>query len=170
MDDYKELLERNTRYFIDTIQKMTLLTTYAELKPLYDEALSYYYAMNAITEEAKTAVALFDAYDKQLTAVQVNSELFLRSAVELQYVDLIGVEGEYAALSECSKYYEYVDATYSENIAPQIALYERLVASYNLAVDSANETLEGSSVVASSLRANEIPVAVLAVINQLYKN
>ncbi len=170
MDDYKELLERNTRYFIDTIQKMTLLTTYAELKPLYDEALGYYYAMNAITEEAKTAVALFDAYDKQLTAVQVNSELFLRSAVELQYVDLIGVEGEYAALSECSKYYEYVDATYSENIAPQIALYERLVASYNLAVDSANETLEGSSVVASSLRANEIPAAVLAVINQLYKN
>ena len=170
MDDYKELLERNTQYFIDVIKKMTLLTTYAELKPLYDEALSYYYAMNAITDEAKEAVALFDSYDKALSAIEVNSELFVIVSQDLDFVDILGADIEYALLSECSGYYQYVDATYSADTAARMAVYEQLIANYNGAVDTANGVVETSALVASALRADEIPVAVLAVINQLYKN
>ena len=170
MDDYKELLERNTQYFIDVIKKMTLLTTYAELKPLYDEALSYYYAMNAITDEAKEAVALFDSYDKALSAIEVNSELFVRVSMDLDFVDILGADIEYTLLSECSGYYQYVDATYSADTAARMAVYEQLIANYNSAVDTANGVVETSALVASALRADEIPVAVLAVINQLYKN
>ena len=170
MDDYKELLDRNTQYFIDTIQKMSLLTTYQELKPLYDEALSYYYAMNAISDEAKAAVAIFDEYDERLTAIQINSELFVQASQDLDLISYLGVEAEFALLSECALYYDYIDVTYSESIASKLALYEDLVNSYNLAVDSANEVVETSSLIGAALRSGEIPLAVLAVINQLYKN
>ena len=170
MDDYKELLERNTQYFIDTVEKMKLLTTYAELKPLYDEALSYYYAMNAITDEAKAAVAVFDEFDKKLIAIQTNSELFIKVSADLDFVSYLDADAEYLLLSECAAYYEYVDVTYSEGIAARMQLYEGLAAAYNTEVDTANEALDTSLLLLESLRSKAVPVAILAVVNQLYKN
>ncbi|MBR5448015.1 MAG: hypothetical protein IKV40_06285, partial [Clostridia bacterium] len=170
MDDYKELLERNTRYFIDTVQKMEILTTYAELKPLYEQALEYYYAMNAITDEAKAAVAIFDDFDKALISIQTNSELFIKASQNLDLIDLVDIEERYLMLSECALYYDYLDSTYSESIAKRMALYEQLVSAYDAEVDIANEVVDTANVISGALRADEIPVPVLAVISQLYKN
>jgi len=171
MEDYKGELETHTQYFIDTVKKMETLTTYAELKPYYDEAISsYYYAMNAETEEAIAAVAKFDEYDVWLRGVETNAALFIAVSMDLDFVDILGAEAEFSLLSECAGYYECIDATYSEKLAERVAVYERLVASYNGAVSSANEAIEVSSDVVSALRAGQINSSILAVVNQLYKN
>jgi hypothetical protein len=149
---------------------MKLLTTYAELKPLYDEALSYYYAMNAITDEAKAAVAVFDEFDKKLIAIQTNSELFIKVSADLDFVSYLDADAEYLLLSECAAYYEYVDVTYSDSIVARVQLYESLAAAYNTEVDTANEALDTSLLLLESLRSKAVPVAILAVVNQLYKN
>ena len=171
MEDYKGELETHTQYFIDTVKKMETLTMYAELKPYYDEAIStYYYAMNAETEEARAAVAKFDEYDRWLRGVETNAALFIAVSMDLDFVDILGAEAEFSLLSECSGYYECIDATYSDKLAERVAIYEKLVASYNGAVSSANEAIEASSAVVSALRAAQINPSILAVVNQLYKN
>ena len=170
MEDYQERLETNTQYFIDTVQKMKLLTTYAELKPLYEQALEYYYAMNAITDEAKAAVAIFDKFDKALMSIEENSELFLKASQNIDYISILGGESRFALLNDCAPYYEYLDATYSDTIAERMLKYQELVDEYNGSVNEANEAVETSETVLAALRSNDIPVAVLAVINELYKN
>ena len=169
-EDYLELLERNTQYFIDTVNRMSAFTDYADLKPLYDEALSYYYAMNADTEAAKAAVALFDEYDKALLSIETNSELFLASSYDLDLLEYVGVDSEFTILSKCSFYYDYIDVTYSQALATRAALYEELAASYNLVADGANASIDTSIEIVSAVRSNQIPVSILAVTNQLYKN
>lgn len=171
MEDYKGELETHTQYFIGIVKKMETLTTYAELKPYYDEAISsYYYAMNAETEEAISAVAKFDEYDRWLRGVETNATLFIAVSMDLDFVDILGAEAEFSLLSECAGYYECIDATYSDKLAERVAIYEKLVASYNGAVSNANEAIESSSDVVSALRAGQINSSILAVINQLYKN
>lgn len=169
-DTYNELLERNTRYFIDTVAKMQAVNTYEDLKPLYETALSYYYAMNAITDETKAAVALFDEYDKALISMETNAKLFMAASADIDLVDILGVQAEFRILSECSLYYDYIDSTYSEALASRMAKYEKLVEAYNGAVDSVNESVETSMYITSALRADSIPSAVLAVIIEFYKN
>lgn len=169
-DTYNELLERNTRYFIDTVNKMQTVTTYRDLKPLYETALSYYYAMNAITDEAKAAVALFDEYDKALISIETNSKLFMAASADIDFAEILGVDLEFQLLSECSLYYDYIDATYSDALASRMAKYETLVAAYNGAVDSVNDSVETSMCITAALRADSIPSAVLAVITEIYKN
>ena len=121
--DFEAILKRNSQYFIDTVKKMEGLTTYAELKPIYDQALSYYYVMNVTDEQdaafAKSiedAIALFDVYDKRITAIEVNTELFLKSIVDIDLlIDVgMGLKLEFQILSEAAPYYEYLDMTYVE--------------------------------------------------------
>ena len=170
MDDYKDLLERNTQYFVDTLKKMSLFTDYADLKPLYDEALSYYYAMNADTEEAKEAVRLFDYYDELLSSIEINSQLFISVSVKLDLLDYLGVEEEFAVLSDCARYYDYIDVTYSANIASRVALYEQLAVAYTANVDAANVAVDTAADIVAALRSTQIPASILAVISQLCKN
>lgn len=169
-DTYKELLERNTRYFIDTVNKMQTVTSYADLKPLYETALSYYYAMNAITDEAKAAVALFDEYDKALISIETNAKLFMAASADIDFAEILGIDIQFQILSECALYYDYIDKTYSDALASRMAKYETLLAAYNGAVDSVNASAETSMYITSALRADSIPSAILAVIIEFYKN
>ena len=167
--DYEALLEENTAYFISTVNSMRMVSTYAELKPLYDKALSYYYSMNVGTEEADAAVLLFDEYEKALAAIEINSVLFIETAKTLDIVSILGVSAEFSILSELSGYYEYVDVTFSDELADVMFKYESMVKTYNDAVNSANKAAETASNVSSALRSNQVSVAILAAVNQLYK-
>ena len=130
--DFEGILKRNSQYFIDTVKKMEGLTTYAELKPIYDEALSYYYVMNVTDDKdpvfakaIEDAVATFDVYDRRITAIEVNTELFLKSITDLDLMIGVGMglKIEFQILSECAPYYEYLDMTYVEMVygVPEIA-------------------------------------------------
>ncbi|MBR5447050.1 MAG: hypothetical protein IKV40_01360 [Clostridia bacterium] len=169
-DTYNELLERNTRYFIDTVNKMKTLTSYADLKPLYETALSYYYAMNAITDEAKEAVALFDEYDKALISIETNAKLFMTASADIDFAEIFSIDMQFQMLSECALYYDYIDKSYSDALASRMAKYEALLDAYNGAVDSVNASAETSMYITSALRADSIPSAVLAVIITFYMN
>lgn len=122
--DFEAILKRNSQYFIDTVKKMEGLTTYAELKPIYDEALSYYYVMNVTDADPvfaaslAEALATFDVYDKRITAIEVNTELFLKSIVNVDYKIGVGLglRIEFQVLSEAAHYYEYLDMTYVEMV------------------------------------------------------
>ncbi len=168
--DYVARLEENTKQFISTVSLMASYTTYAELKPIYDTALSYYYLMNVDSEDAKAAISLFESYGDALKTIEVNSALFIAESTNLNIIDRLGPTVEYSVLSDLSKYYPYLDATYSEEIQSLMLRYDSLAEKYNSAASSANNAADTASAISSSLRSNQISVTILAGVNQLYKN
>ena len=46
VDDYIDVLESNTANFMGIVKHMQTAVTYAEIKPLFDQATVYYYAIN----------------------------------------------------------------------------------------------------------------------------
>ena len=168
--DYVARLEENTKQFISIVSSMAAYSTYAELKPLYDNALAYYYLMNVDSDEAKAAIALFDGYGDALEAVEVNSKLFIEASKNLNIIDRLGVAIEFSVLSDLSEFYPYLDSTYSEEVKDLMVRYEGLLQKYNDAVISANNAADTAGMISASLRSNQISVTVLAVVNQLYKS
>lgn len=167
--DYVLRLEENTKQFIGIVGSMAAYSTYAELKPLYDKALAYYYLMNVDSDEAKAAIALFEGYGDALEAVEVNSALFVESSKTLNILDRLGAAYEYSVLSDLSRYYPYLDVTYSDEVKTAMLRYEGLLKAYNDAVASANGAADKAGEVSCSLRSNQISVSILAAVNQLYK-
>lgn len=167
--DYILRLEENTKQFISIVGSMSAFSTYAELKPIYDNALSYYYLMNVDSDEAKAAIALFEGYGDALKTIEINSALFVESSKNLNIIDRLGVTVEYSVLSDLSKFYPYLDATYSDEVKTLMLRYDGLLKDYNDAVISANNAADTASEISSSLRSNQISVTILAVVNQLYK-
>ena len=147
---------------------MKALSTYAELKPLYDVALSYYYGMNVGSEEANAAIASFNYYEDKLESIEVNSKLFENAAVNLKFAT--GAAAIYEVLAECVQYYEYTDATYSSKVATAMQTYEAKVAEYNSQVETINAEIELATQIVASLRADQVPVAILAIVNEYYES
>lgn len=118
--DFGNILKRNTQFFIDTVKLFDGLTTYAEIKPVYDTALSYFYVMNVVDSdpvyaaEIEDAIAKFDEMSDYLVNVQINSELFVKSIQDIGYVVGLGVQYEFESLTAGAPYYEYLDKTYIE--------------------------------------------------------
>lgn len=227
--DFEGILKRNTQYFIDTVKKFEGLTTYAELKPVYDTALSYYYVMNVTDSDEdfnkaiEEAIEVFDACDKRLADIEVNTELFIKTIIDIDIVEGMGLRYEYQALSDAAPYYEYLDMTYVEmkyavpeaeepeadepadDTAPEdtakedgidseekseeeklkeeleakrrnyertikvIGIYERMYKSYNEAIDSVNAASAEAADLSVAFSADSVPVAILAIINQISK-
>jgi hypothetical protein len=174
VEDYPALLEQNTQYFIDTVKKMGSVLSYAEVKPLYDEALTYYYGMNVDSPEAAEAIAMFGAYEQSLELIAEYTKLFADSA---RYLDRARSHDElFAMLSQCMFYSQYVDATYSgkglstEKLIEYINIYNTQLAAYNGGVDVINAEIEVAGAITSAARSNKISAVVLAIVSGYYKN
>lgn len=167
-ETYSDLLEQNTQYFIDTVKKMSSALTYAEVKPLYDEALVYYYGMNVDSAEAVEAIELFNAYEITLGVIEQASGLFEAAARNLRFAKTN--DQIYLVLVQCMMYADYIDLTYSEDVAEAAESYEEALESYNARAAAINAEIYAVSDVASAVRSDEIPSVVLAIVSGIYKN
>ena len=93
--------------------------TYAELKPLYEEATEYYYSMDIVGENIDEYVALYEELRVKIAAIEGDSSMF----VAIVNGSVAGEEGKaladmtdktelYVALNACYAYTENLDDTY----------------------------------------------------------
>lgn len=170
-ESYADKLEENTRYFIDKVALMSTALTYAELKPIYDEIIDkYFYSMNVDTDEVKAAIEIFYGYEEKLTAIENDTALFIDAAATISLAEMRGIESVYEVLVKCVVYYENVDATYSAAAAEALATYEAAVANYNATARGINAEINTTLGIVAALRANSVPVAILAVVNSMINN
>ncbi len=168
---YKDLIEQNTQYFIDTVKKMNSVYTYGELKPLRDEALSYYYGMNVDSEEVQAAIEKFDEYEEKIRLIEESSQLFLDKANLLSLVSSSKNQDTiFNAIMDAMLYYQYADASYSEEMGEAVESYLKALEAYNSGVDAINSEIDVATAVSCSVRSNEISATVLATINEISKN
>ena len=172
-DDYTAVLAQNTQYFINTINHMTTVLTYAELKPLFDKATGYYYSTDANSAEAAAAAEKYIAYREQLEAYETNGAIFVGLVNGLYEANLLeGVEREdaiYAILVDCIAYVDLVDEGV-KGVASAMAAYEDALAAYNAELEIVNSDISESAKITCAVRTGSISNIVLAIVSKIFEN
>lgn len=171
--DYEAVLAQNTQYFINTINHMTTVLTYAELKPLFDKATGYYYSIDANGEEAAAAAEKYIAYREQLEAYETNGAIFIGFVNGLYEANLLkGVEREdaiYAILVNCAAYVDLVDEGV-KGVASAMTAYENALAAYNAELDIVNSDISESAKITCAVRTGSISNIVLAIVSKIFED
>ena len=171
--DYEAVLAQNTQYFINTINHMTTVLTYAELKPLFDKATGYYYSIDANGEEAAAAAEKYIAYREQLEAYETNGAIFIGFVNGLYEANLLdGVEREdaiYAILVNCAAYVDLVDEGV-KGVASAMTAYENALAAYNAELEIVNSAISESAKITCAVRTGSISNIVLAIVSKIFED
>lgn len=172
-DDYEAVLAQNTQYFVNTVNHMDTVLTYAELKPIFDKATGYYYSIDVDSEEAAAAADKYIAYREQLEAWETNGAIFVG------YVDglaaakaLTGVEREdaiYEVLVNCVDYVDLVDESV-KGVKNAMTAYETALAEYNAELEIVNSDINESAKITCAVRTRSISNIVLAIVSKIFED
>ncbi len=171
-DDYSIILEENTTYFINTVAYMGTVITYAELKPLFETATTYYHSMDVESAEASAAVDKYNDYRIMLNSLEANGAIFVGYAAKLaEAEELEGVEKQdaiFAALVNCMTYVELTDIGV-EGVAEAYEAYEEALAAYNAEYADVVEDVSESSKVVCAVRSDYMATTVLAILGKIFE-
>ena len=165
--NYKNILEANTKTFVGLVKEMSALVKYADIKPIYDKATIYYYAMNVDSEEAQAAMAEYEEIGEKLTALAENSAMFLGYADTLSS-SKIRMAQKYRALVNAKKYVELGIDDSIEGVKDAIATYNKALTEYNTVIDNINGDVSNVSNVVTAVRSGSIASVVLAVVKAIF--
>jgi len=156
--DYKKLLVENAPRFISVMKMSKHYSTYADLKPLYDEATKYYYTMNIEGEGIEECLADYEELRALITSIEKDSGAY----IDIIYGNITDEEGNaifkplseitnkqelYASLKEAYLCFENLDMTYP-GAAEAKAIYDAKYQEYNTSATQVNTELAcGESVV-----------------------
>ena len=161
--DYKNLLVQNTTKFVNVMKRVAEYDTYASLKPLYDEATTYYYSMNVEGEDIDKYVAAYDELRTFMIKTEADSAMFIAivngTAADdqgVKYAKLSTITNNaelYASLTACYGCLDNLDLTY-EGAAAAKAIYDAKYREYTNAANVANSQLDETTELVCSARGN----------------
>ena len=172
--DYKNLLTQNTTKFTNTMKAAMQYDTYAEIKPLFDEATEYYYSMDIIGEEAEYYVALYEVLRDSLVAIEGDSAMFVAivngTFDGADYDPLAEITDKtdlYISLNACYSYMTYLDTTY-EGAAEAKAVFDAKYAEYIGSAELVNAQLHQTLDTACAARGMWDIDSIVAFVNSLF--
>ena len=171
--DYKNLLTQNTTKFANAMKAATQFNTYAELKPLYEEATEYYYSMDIVGEGIEDYVALYEALRAQISAIEADSSMFVAivengiDGVCAPLAEITDKTELYVSLNACIAYTGNLDDTY-EGVAAARATYDAKYAEYMGTVEMINGQLDQTLNTACAARGMWDIDAIVAFVNSLF--
>ena len=149
--DYKNLLTQNTTKFVNTMKKAAEYVSYADLKPLYDEATEYYYSMDLVGDDINVYLESYELLRQKMNTIEDSCDTFIYCANELKSETDRDVV--FALLSEAKSCMAGLDDSY-EGIGAAKAAYNDAYAKYTANAESINSQLEETLNVAASVRGN----------------
>ena len=167
-EDFEAVLAANTESFIGLVEKMKSYTSYADLKPLYDEAIAnYYYSMNVDSDRAKAAVEAFATYQDMIFDWEANSAMFIGYANDA--ASARRQAQKFRALVRCANYADKVDVGIA-GVAAALDKYNEALASYNESIAPARAEISEIGNVVCALRTESVPAPVLAIVKKYMDN
>lgn len=150
LEKYKKLIEQNTVYFVDTVNRMVFIDGYADLKKTYDDVMKIYYYMNIDSAEVQAAQKEFAKYENILREMETHSELFIKAMAA--YAEAQTPTEKYKALSAAyGELFLGANAQY-DGISDAMATYKDAAAAYNAKADTVNAELASTVTVMCSAR------------------
>ena len=172
--DYKNLLTQNTTKFTNTMKAAMQYDTYAEIKPLFDEATEYYYSMDIIGEETEYYVALYEVLRDSLVAIEGDSAMFVAivngtfdGADFDPLAEITDKTDLYISLNACYSYMTYLDTTY-EGAAEAKAVFDAKYAEYIGSAELVNAQLHQTLDTACAARGMWDIDSIVAFVNSLF--
>lgn len=157
VNDYKNVLVQNTTKFINVMARAAEYDNYVDLKPLVDEATTYYYAMNVEGEGIEARVAQYIDLVATIRAIETDSSMFVSivngKAGEAALETLTAKPDLYKSLSACYACLGNLDSTY-EGVAAAKAIYDVKYAEYSASVSVLNAQISEANDIAFSVRGN----------------
>ncbi len=155
--DYKNLLVQNTTKFINVMQLAAQYSTYEELKPLFDEATSYYYTMNISGDGINECVEQYNVLAASMKAIEADSSMFVAIVNgEMGYTSLASITDKaelYRSLTACYACLRNLDLTY-EGAAEAKAIYDAEYAEYTNEINVLNNQVDEAGNVSFAVRGN----------------
>ncbi|MBR2650298.1 MAG: hypothetical protein IKD45_01425 [Clostridia bacterium] len=175
--DYKRLLTQNTEKFINVMKYAAVLSTYAELKPVYDEASEYYYSMDIIGDNIDEYVELYEELRVKITAIESDSSVFVAivngsysGSDEESYQPLAEITDKtamYKSLNACVACTENLDDTY-EGVAAAKEIYDAKYSEYMGFATQVNSQLEQTLNTTCAVRGNWDIDSIVAFVKSLF--
>ena len=167
-ENYEELLNQNTIYFVNAVKRFDTAITYVEKRALLNEAMPYYYSMNISSDDVKEAIVRYDALAAELDAIENASLEFVicviteMPAARAEY----GEDGYYEKLVRAAILYENVDASVEgvDQLAEAIAQYKTELEAYKATIETANTEIAQATSMIGSLGANCGFTAIMSVV------
>ena len=163
--DYKNLLTQNTTKFVNTMKKAAEYVSYADLKPLYDEATEYYYSMDLVGDDINAYLESYELLRQKMNTIESSCDTFIYCANELKTETDRDVV--FALLSEAKSCMAGLDDSY-EGIGAAKAAYNDAYAKYTANAESINSQLEETLNVAASVRGNWDFDAIVSFVKNLF--
>ena len=163
--DYKNLLTQNTTKFVNTMKKAAEYVSYADLKPLYDEATEYYYSMDLVGDDINAYLESYELLRQKMNTIEASCDTFIYCANELKTETDRDVV--FALLSEAKSCMAGLDDSY-EGIGAAKAAYNDAYAKYTANAESINSQLEETLNVAASVRGNWDFDAIVSFVKNLF--
>ncbi len=146
--DYEDVLVLNTRYFVNTVEKMAIASTYAEKKALFDEASLYYFNMNVSDEDAARCIPIYEAAKVELELAREASERFVDS-VSLYLI--AEDDGEkFDALISCYANAQKADKTI-DGVSESLEIFLAAMEEYMAEADLANAEMLAAGMLMASV-------------------
>ena len=157
VNDYKNLLVQNTTKFINVMTRAAEYDNYVDLKPLIEEATTYYYAMNVEGEGIETRVAQYNDLVAAIRAIETDSSMFVsivNGTAGFGALNTLTDKADvYKSLSSCYACLGNLDKTY-EGVAAAKEIYDAKYAEYTSSVNTLNTQIAEANDVAFSVRGN----------------
>ena len=157
VNDYKNLLVQNTTKFINVMTRAAEYDDYANLKPLIDEATTYYYAMNVEGEGIEARVAQYNELVGIIKDIEADSSMFVavvNGTAGFSALNTLTSKADvYKSLSACYACLGSLDMTY-EGVAAAKEIYDAKYAEYTDSVNVLNAQIAEANGVAFSVRGN----------------
>lgn len=153
--EYEKILSQNSVLFKNLVDVMSALETYAEIKPVFDEATNYFYAMNIqaagsyTKEEIEAAVNTYEAIRSELNLIEAESENFIGTVAQAKAAKTNAEK--YSLLTTAGAYLVNCDNTYS-GVSAARANYNSLVTALDNAASVCNGEMAQAIAVAGSAR------------------
>ena len=162
--DYKKLLKENSPKFISVMKMSKLYSSYADLKPLYDEATKYYYTMNIEGDGIEECLADYEELRALVSTIERDSQAY----IDIIYGNVKDENGDaifnpmsqitdqselYVSLREAYLCMENLDITYP-GAAEAKAIYEAKYQEYNASIVTVNAELSNGEAVVYATRGN----------------
>lgn len=175
-ESYLDVLTQQTEYFINIINHMNSVITFAEIKDLFEEASVYYYGINLNVEGALEAAEKYAEYRAYIDAVNTSNEAFAMYMKDLAFIvndeDIVGVEKRdemFKVLKNINVYIDFVDAT-NKNIAKQLETYYAALEAYENNITAIENAVYEGVQFTNAIRTIKLPATVLSVIGKLINN
>ena len=147
--DYLKMLEENSSKFMDLIEVIKQMTTYEQIKPLFDEATDCYYGMDIPDDETMAAVAYYEELAIKMSDIETDCVILGEAVKEIAAAT--NNDELYAALVKGYACLDNADVTIA-GVKANLDAYNAAYNAYMSTVGAMNDELSAATDVVSSVR------------------